>query len=160
MIIIRPAQASEASVIQTLLRETWQDTYGDHLSQVTLNEVYKNWQSVEFLTKQINNSEMYFPVAIENGKLLGIATARQDAETIFLFRLYVSPQYQRKGVGRLLLDSVIDHYPEANKIQLHVEVLNPKGKAFYAKQGFKEVKREQEKIANEVIDQLLMEKAL
>ncbi len=44
MIIIEPASTSDAHSIQALLRETWKATYDDHLSQATLDEVYKNWQ--------------------------------------------------------------------------------------------------------------------
>lgn len=103
---------------------------------------------------------MYFPIATEGDDLVGIATARQNGETIVLFRLYVYPHHQRKGAGKLLLDDVIKNFSTAKKIQLHVEALNPKGQAFYSKHGFKEMKREQEKIVTEVIDQILMEKEL
>jgi ribosomal protein S18 acetylase RimI-like enzyme len=77
-----------------------------------------------------------------------------------MFRLYVSPQHQRKGIGELLLKNVIEHFQGAKKIQLHVEVMNPKGQSFYKKHDFKEIKREDEKVVNEVIELILMEKQL
>jgi ribosomal protein S18 acetylase RimI-like enzyme len=79
-------------------------------------------------------------------------------DTIVMFRLYVSPQQQRKGIGESLLKNVIEHFQGAKKIQLHVEVMNPKGQSFYEKHGFKEIKREEEKVVNEVIEVILMEK--
>jgi ribosomal protein S18 acetylase RimI-like enzyme len=154
------ATVADAPAIQQLLRETWQDTYGDHLSQETLDEVYKNWQSIEFLTQQIDNPKIYFPLAKAGAELVGLSTALMPEATIRMFRLYVSPPHQRKGIGELLLNHVIEHFQEAKQIQLHVEVMNPKGQAFYQKHGFTELKREQEKIANQVLELILMEKQL
>lgn len=160
MIKIEKATSGDAQAIQKLLRETWIDTYGSYLSQATLDEVYKNWQSIEFLTRQIENSEMYFPVAKEDDEIVGIATARMPEDVIVIFRIYVLPQHQRKGIGEALINDVIKHFPKAKKVQLHVEEMNSKGQAFYKKHGFKEIKREQEKVVNEIIEQILMEKEL
>lgn len=154
------ATVNDAAAIQKLLQETWKDTYGDHLSQETLDEVYKNWQSIEFLTQQIENPRLYFPLAKAGDELVGLSTTYMPEDTIMMFRLYVSPQHQRKGIGALLLENVVAHFQGAKKIQLHVEVMNPKGQSFYKKQGFKEIKREEEKVGNEVIEVFLMEKAL
>lgn len=160
MLQIHNATVDDVAAIQTLLRETWQDTYSDHLSQETLDEVYKTWQSIEFLTKQIENPKIYFPLAKAADELVGLSTSYMPEDTIVMFRLYVSPQHQRKGIGDLLLKNVIEHFQAAKKIQLHVEVMNPKGQSFYKKHGFKEMKREEEKVVNERIEIILMEKTL
>jgi ribosomal protein S18 acetylase RimI-like enzyme len=154
------ATFNDATAIQNLLRETWKDTYGDHLSQETLDEVYKNFQTIEFLTKQIENPTFYFPLAKDGDELVGLSTTHMPEDTIVMFRLYVSPQHQRKGIGELLLKNVMEHFHGAKKIQLYVEVMNPKGQSFYKKQGFKEMKRSEEKVVNEVIELILMEKQL
>ena len=160
MLQVVNATVADATAIQTLLRETWKDTYGDHLSEETLGEVYKNWQSIEFLTKQIENPKIYFPLAKEGAELVALSTAHMAEDTITMFRLYVSPTHQRKGIGDLLLNNVIKHFQGAKKIQLHVEVMNPKAQSFYKKHGFKELKREEEKVVNQVIELILMEKQL
>jgi ribosomal protein S18 acetylase RimI-like enzyme len=160
MIQILNASVEDAAAIQQLLRETWKDTYGDHLSQETLDEVYQNWQSIDLLSRQIGSPQVYFPLAKEGDELLGLSTTRLHEDTIMMFRLYVSPQHQRKGIGDLLLNNVIEHFQGATKIQLSVEAMNPKGQSFYKKQAFKEIKRAEEKIGNEVIEVIVMEKAL
>ncbi|MBI5614215.1 GNAT family N-acetyltransferase [Candidatus Gottesmanbacteria bacterium] len=160
MMKIAHATPQDVIEIQRLLRETWNDTYGGYFFQATLDEVYKNWQSIEFLTRQIEDFEIYFPIVKETESMIGVATARLSEDVIVLFRLYVYPQHQRKGIGELLINNVIRHFPKAKKIQLHVDLKNEKGQAFYKKQGFKEMKRESEKVANEVIDQILMVKEL
>ncbi len=160
MVQVVNATVNDAAAVQKLLRETWKDTYGDHLSQETLDEVYKNWQSIEFLTKQIENPALYFPLAKDGDEFVGLATTYMPEDTIMMFRLYVLPRYQRKGIGELLLKNVIEHFQGAKKIQLHVEVMNAKGQSFYQKQGFREVKREAEKVGSEVLELILMEKQL
>ena len=160
MVQIVNATFDDATAIQNLLKETWKDTYGDHLSQETLDEVYKNWQSIEFLTKQIENPKIYFPLAKDGAELVGLSTALMPEDTILMPRLYVSPQHQRIGIGELLLNNVIEHFQGAKQIQLHVEVMNPKAQSFYQKHGFNEIKREEEKVVNEVIELILMEKQL
>jgi ribosomal protein S18 acetylase RimI-like enzyme len=160
MVQLVNASSKDVVAIQKLLKETWKDTYGNHLSQETLDEVYKNWQSIELLTQQIENTSFYFPLAKEGDELLGLSTTRMREDSIMMFRLYVSPQHQRKGIGDLLLKNVIEHFQGAKKIQLHVEAMNPKGQAFYKKQGFKEMKRAEEKVGNEILEVILMEKQL
>lgn len=160
MLQVVRATLNDAPAIQKLLRETWQDTYGDYLSPETLDEVYRNWQSIDFLSQQIENPGFYFPLAKANDELAGLATTYMPEDTIMMFRLYVSPRHQRQGIGELLLNRVIEHFQGAKKIQLHVEVMNPKGRSFYVKHDFREIKRVEEKIGNEVLDLILMEKQL
>jgi ribosomal protein S18 acetylase RimI-like enzyme len=154
------ATFDDAAAIQKLLRETWKDTYGDYLSQETLDEVYKNWQSIEFLARQIENPAIYFPLAKNGDDLAGLSTAHMTEDTITMFRLYVSPPHQRTGIGELLLKNVIEHFQGAKKIQLYGEAMNPKGQSFYKKHGFREIKREEEKLGSDVIELVLMEKQL
>lgn len=92
MMKIRSATPSDAPAIQQVLRTTWQDTYGSYLSPETLDEVYKNWQSIEFLTMQIENPDVYFPLAEVDDHVVGLATALLDRQTIMLFRIYVLPE--------------------------------------------------------------------
>jgi ribosomal protein S18 acetylase RimI-like enzyme len=160
MLEIVNASLDDAAAIQKLLKETWKDTYGDHLSQETLDEVYKSWQSIEFLCQQIENPAIYFPLAKDGDELLGLSTTAMREDRIVMPRLYISPQHQRKGIGELLLKNVIEHFQGAKRIQLQVEAMNPKGQAFYKKQGFKEIKRTEEKIGNEMLELILMEKEL
>lgn len=158
MVQVVDATLDDAVAIQKLLSETWKDTYGDYLSQATLDEVYKNWQSIEFLSNQINHPALYFPLAKDGDELVGLATTQLADDVIRMFRLYVSPQHQRKGIGGLLLNYVIEHFQGAKKMQLNVEVTNHKGKSFYEKNGFKEMMRKEETVVNEVLEVILMEK--
>lgn len=160
MLYIVPATSARALAIQKLLKVTWKDAYGDHLSRETLDEVYKKWQNTDFLIKQIKNTSMYFPLAMSRKRVVGLATAHMVTNCVVLFRLFVHPQHQRKGIGTKLLDDIISHFPDSDKIQLYVETLNIKARDFYLKHGFVEIQREPEKIGNQIVEQVLLEKNL
>ena len=55
---------------------------------------------------------------------------------LFLSRLYVLPTWQRRGVGALLLESVVERHPGAVRMRLNVKAENVKGVAFYRRHGF------------------------
>jgi GNAT superfamily N-acetyltransferase len=81
-------------------------------------------------------------------------------DIIMMFRLYVSPQHQRRGVGEFRLKNVSEHFPGAKKLRLDIEVMNSKGKSFCQKHGFEEIEREKVKIGDEVMEVIWMEKQL
>jgi len=51
-------------------------------------------------------------------------------------RLYVRPGAQRRGTGGRLLAAALAAFPGRTRARLEVEAQNPKGRAFYAKEGF------------------------
>ena len=77
-----------------------------------------------------------------------------------IYRLYVHPQHQRKGIGRRLLEASVSACPEVKKLQLEVEEQNQKALAFYRKNGFTETGRKEEKVEAERLIVIVMEKHL
>ena len=49
------------------------------------------------------------------------------------------PSFQRRGIGSALLDAAIARHPRAESIRLEVQADNPKGVAFYRREGFQPV---------------------
>lgn len=160
MTTIRPANIGDVLAIRQVLRETWIDTYRDYLSQETLDEVYKNWHSLEGLTQQVQDKNTYFLVAVAGERIVGMATAGYEDEVTTMYRLYVLPDQQRKGIGKQLLRSIIARFPDAKKMYLHVEALNKKGVAFYLKEGFTQVGTEQDVLGAQTLEAVVMEKAI
>ena len=87
-------------------------------------------------------------------------TARKQDDAIVVARLYVRPQYQRRGIGRELLESTYRVFGDAQRVRLTVEADNRKGVAFYTKQGFREVVRSSEEIAGARLENVVMERPL
>lgn len=161
VIIIERARLSEIPEIKRLLSETWIDTYGSVYSKETIQRVTTEWHSPDNLSSQIQNTDFYFGLAKENGKIIGLSTSRRvEKDSIFMYRLYVDPNVQRKGIGSKLLDETIKAFPEANTIKLEVEEKNYKAITFYTKMGFKESGKKVENVSDEKIRVIEMEKVL
>lgn len=76
-----------------------------------------------------------------DGKLAGWATFRVEAldeNAVYMELLAVEPNYQRMGIGKQLVYSLIhlNEIPDLHTINLDLRVLNEGGKEFYTKLGF------------------------
>ncbi|WP_296129435.1 GNAT family N-acetyltransferase [uncultured Anaerococcus sp.] len=92
---------------------------------------------MDALIKGYENS-LKILAAFEDEKLLGVIRAVGDGYTIiFIQDILVLPDYQRKGVGKTLLDSMMDLYPHVRQIELTTDIA-PETIGFYYSQGFEE----------------------
>ena len=156
-VLIRPAVARDAEGTRRVLVETWHDTYDALLGPERVAEITGRWHAVEALTRQVGSPDASFLVAEHAGRLIGHAFARPPQPgVLFLFRLYVLPVWQRRGVGARLLGAVVERHPGAARMRLDVEAENAKGVAFYRRHGFVVVGER----AQEGLRSLRMEKPL
>jgi ribosomal protein S18 acetylase RimI-like enzyme len=162
MVTVQRATVKQLQEIRRVLSETWIDTYGSFLSQDTIQKVTTVWHNPELLASQIQNPDVFFGVAKdERNTILGLVTARkQENDEVVIHRLYVSPQYQRRGIGTKLLEESIVAFPGTKRLLLRVEEENKKGLSFYQKQGFKETSRKEERVEDEILMVIEMEKQL
>ncbi len=162
MVAIQRANAEEVQEIKQVLSETWVDTYGSFLSPATIEKATTIWHHPERLAAQIQNPDVFFAVAKDEANaILGLVTARKvDDDAVVVDRLYVSPPHQRKGIGSKLLEESIRSFPGTKKLHLEVEEQNVKGLSFYRKHGFREMGRKEQKLEDEVLMVIEMEKQL
>ncbi|HKO78633.1 MAG TPA: GNAT family N-acetyltransferase [Flavobacterium sp.] len=95
-----------------------------------------NWSSAEKPTqlhKGLLNSETLI-TAWEDNKLVGLGNAISDGYlTVYYPHLLVLPEYQGKGIGKMIVDKMQEKYSH-----FHMQMLTADGKAveFYKKNGF------------------------
>lgn len=137
--LIRPAKTDDVPSIKRLLYETWVDTYGHFVPTAVLDQVTSQWHAAEKLVAEISKKGIWLVAEETNGHLAGVLSANLGSGgVVALARLYVLPRHQRRGLGRKLYDAMVARCPGAKSIHLEVEELNPRGRAFYRKLGFKE----------------------
>ena len=75
----------------------------------------------------------------ETKKLLGLCSAWQVMEELYITSMAVQPIHQREGLGKFLLSDLIklSRSLRTNKIHLEVKDTNNSAKAFYKSMGFK-----------------------
>ena len=102
-------------------------------------ELYRanKWSSADRpneLYKALINSHTLI-TAWDNEKLVGLGNAISDGYLVVYYpHLLVHPNFQGKGIGKMIVDKMQDIYGH-----FHMQMLTADGKAidFYAKQGFK-----------------------
>ncbi len=97
----------------------------------------------ERITALIHDVETTTLVARAPSRLLGFAIMRFGDERAHLILLAVEPQHQRRGIGRKLIEWLIDSALVAGMSSVHVELRasNAPAHAFYRSLGFVETIR-------------------
>jgi ribosomal protein S18 acetylase RimI-like enzyme len=136
---IRPAKLKDVGAVSRLLVETWHDTFDDLLGPERVREITERWHAEEVLARQLDSQDGTFLVAELAGQVVGHALGdapKPPPPLLMVYRLYVRPAFQRRGIGGALLAALVRRHPETDRIRLLVEADNVKGRAFYARNGF------------------------
>lgn len=133
------ATKEQLPVIQELACKIWPDTYGQILSPEQLDYMLQNFYNITSLEKQFDSGQVFL-LAKEEGNFLGFAAYQINCKTegkTKLHKIYVLPETQGKGIGKLLLQEVENRALLHGNTHLFLNV-NKYNKAidFYKSQGF------------------------
>ena len=138
-LVIRFADLDDIPTIGYLAQQIWPVTYGHLLPEGQVDYMLEMNYSPESLNDQITKQHHRFLIAELDEEAVGFASfgETEDEGVQKLHKIYVLPQTQGKGVGRALLDFVIEQIIEegATMLRLNVYRFN-KAKDFYEKLGF------------------------
>ena len=139
MILLRKAKEEDISTISDLAEQIWPQTYSAYISEMQLRFMLDKMYNTGELLSQLQ-SDHVFLIASENGKNVGFAGfSIKDPKnnTYKLHKLYVLPEMHGKGVGKTLMNEVINLaiHEGAKTLQLNVN-RNNNAKDFYLKAGF------------------------
>jgi ribosomal protein S18 acetylase RimI-like enzyme len=139
--MIRPARADDAAAMARVNVRCWQETYRGLMPDAVLDDPGLLAARERFWTAALTD-ERYrdnrTAVAERGGELIGIAMSGPPLDdpaawTRQLYVLYVYAADHGTGVGRALLEAVVD---PAESAALWVADPNPRAQAFYRKHGF------------------------
>ncbi|MEO5648081.1 MAG: GNAT family N-acetyltransferase [Chitinophagaceae bacterium] len=137
MLEIRNARQEDIPVIQELTHRIWPVAYGEILSPAQLEYMLDLMYSTESLEHQVRSHQ--FMVLYDDEVPLGFASySKADISGNFrLHKIYVLPDQQGKGLGKFLLDHVMNEIKLNGAVQLELNVNRfNKAKTFYQKLGF------------------------
>jgi ribosomal protein S18 acetylase RimI-like enzyme len=140
---VRTASERDLQAVRDLLVETWHATYDQIYGVDRVTAITDDWHSLPSLRQRLDRPNAEFLVA-DDGKALGgmaYAVAEANGKSVILRQLYVRPKFQGRGIGGMLLDEIIESFPDAMLFTLEVEEANARAIGFYASQGFVQVGR-------------------
>ncbi|WP_430400232.1 GNAT family N-acetyltransferase [Flavobacterium sp.] len=134
------ANPSHLSIIKDLAYAIWPSTYGEILSQEQLTYMLSMFYSETALKQQMEEKKHVFYIAVNNDdKNVGFVSYEINCEPqkTKIHKIYVLPETQGTGVGKLLFNLVIEKAKENNQktVYLNVNKYN-NAKLFYEKLGF------------------------
>ena len=141
MITISEATYSDIKIIQDIVYATWPITYGKILSEEQLKYMLDLFYSEEALTTQFDKKEQLFYIISEKGTILGFIGIEHNYENepiTKVHKIYILPETQGKGIGKIAIDAIEKLALENNSTALLLNV-NRFNNAlhFYERIGFK-----------------------
>lgn len=138
------ATKDDISVIRELAFTIWPETYKEILSLQQLNYMLEYLYSPAFLEDQMNKGHCF--LLVTNGdESIAFASYNQISNShIFkLQKLYVSSKYQGKGIGKMLIEYLIEKVKGSKATALYLNVNRQnKAKLFYEHLGFRVIGKE------------------
>ena len=162
---IRPATPTDYPAIQRIAHQTWPATFGHILSVEQLNYMLNWMYTPEAIVEQVEQKKHVFLIATDDaGDTVGYVSYEVDYKPTItkIHKLYLLPQTQGQGIGRLLIDEVAQRALAAGNIALGLNV-NRQNRAvqFYERMGFSVVAHEDIDIGNGYLMQdFIMQKQL
>ena len=140
---VRTASERDLPAVRDLLVETWHATYDAIYGPERVTAITDDWHSLPSLKRRLDRPNAEFLVADDGKQLGGMAYAAAEAggKSVMLRQLYVRPAFQGRGIGGMLLDEIVESFPDATLFRLEVEEANAKAIGFYAAQGFQQMGR-------------------
>jgi len=140
---IREATINDIPTINQLAHEIWPTTYSEILSADQLKYMLELIYSEPSLKKQFEEGH-HFLIVEEDKQAIAFADYSLLKDVVYkLHKIYVLPNQQGKGIGKLLIEYVIKKVKENNGGALVLNVnRNNKAKQVYEHLGFKVISEE------------------
>ena len=142
---IRTAGVEDIKTIGFLAHTIWPATYKEILTAGQLEYMMKQIYSTASLNRQIQEQKHSFLILEDDEAPVGFASysPMSDHKLYKLHKIYVLPNLQGRGLGKLMIDYIVDRIKSngATALQLNVNRYN-QARRFYEKLGFRVIREE------------------
>ncbi|WP_059053743.1 GNAT family N-acetyltransferase [Paenibacillus senegalimassiliensis] len=148
-LLIRPARMSDIDGIREVAVETWNSTYEtiypEHFIAAYLTQAYAKSSLEQSIIQDEARMARKFLVALWDGEVVGFGQLSEPKNGASeLTRLYVLKEYQRKGIGKRLLNELLRLDASLMEIYAWCERENDIGTVFYQYNGFEYAEEKEE----------------
>ena len=152
-ITVREATSEDIEDILDIAERGWNSTYGDSLSQGTIDTAIAEWYDPGDTREHIRRENGAYFVAEKDEDIIGyISGGPGDKERVaHLGAVYVDPDYWGKGAGTALLEEFEGFCRREgyDRIQFHVLTDNNVGTSFYEKHSYEVIEEQDTEVFGE-----------
>jgi ribosomal protein S18 acetylase RimI-like enzyme len=160
---VRQAKVEDAPAIAKVHIETWRTTYNeilpeDYLARLSLQERENRW--IQMLNTAAEKNYFIYVAEDESGQIVGFADGGSERtnDPIYkseIYTIYILEVYQRQGLGRALMETLVKKFNELgfDLMLLWVLARNPACK-FYEALGGQKVRSKQIEIGGNMLDEI------
>ncbi|MBK9192310.1 MAG: GNAT family N-acetyltransferase [Crocinitomicaceae bacterium] len=134
------ANLSDLKVLTTLSRRTFSETFAHQNTAEDMALYLEKNMTEESLGNELMDSNAAFYLLKENETLCGYFKIEfgGDAKRLEIERLYIDQKFQKKGYGKMMMETIEKIAAEKNKSEIFLGVWqeNHKAISFYQKCGF------------------------
>lgn len=141
----------------------WHEYFTPLIGEAQVAYMLAKFQSASAITRQIESEHMWYFRIMQDGSIVGYTGIREDADSLFLSKLYIEKSHRGKGLARQTATFLADRCRarQLSKIWLTVNRHNSPTIAAYQKLGFVIVREQVADIGEGfVMDDYIMEMAL
>jgi ribosomal protein S18 acetylase RimI-like enzyme len=139
------AKPSDMHEIRRVQKEVWLETYPNAeygVTRLDIEDRFSKDDTPEGREQMKEREKRFFQpnartwVAKDGDTIIGYCLAIKDGEQHCVQALYVLPTYQKKGLGKLLLQHALEWLGTEKSVSLHVASYNESAIQFYTHMGF------------------------
>lgn len=150
MIAVKKVGPEAIPLIKNLANIIWPATYAELITPQQVDYMMELSYSTSSLKKQMSTGHQFI-IAFDEDKPVAFASysvREHDSSVYKLHKIYILPNQQGKGIGKLLISYIKQDIAPATSLQLNVN-RNNKALQFYQKIGFKIIAEEDIPIGND-----------
>jgi len=132
---IHPLAETDLPLVAALSRRIWPVAYAGILTPAQIDNILDSVYCRDNMMTEIASGHRFW-AAYDGAAALGFASGYRDGAAIWIKKLYVLPEAQGRGVGRALIETVIDAFGPASDVRLLVNSGNVAAQAAYERLGF------------------------
>lgn len=156
---IRKANSKDALGVAKVQVDSWKTTYkniipDEYLEKMTYENREKKWQDI------ISNQSVF--VAENNSEIIGFSNGGKERTGKYpdykgeLYAIYILEEYQRKGIGKLLLEPVVESLKQENIFSMTVSVLEDNdSRLFYEYFGARKIDTVELEVAGKELNEVV-----
>ncbi len=124
--------------IETITKISIDAFHTDFLVGLEPNDGPPDYDSLQWHEKMQSQNCLYTYID-ESETIIGGAVLFSSHEEVYIGRIFISPQYHRKGYGIKLMNDIENMFPYAKLFKLDTPLNNGRTNAFYKKLGYVQI---------------------